>query len=313
MRLIYLGSPQFAVHPLAALVEAGHTIAAVITQPDRPAGRERRLSPPPVKLAAEALGLPVLQPETLRDPEVVARLAALGPEAGVVAAYGEILRKAVLAIPPLGYLNIHPSLLPLHRGPTPVAGAILAGDQATGVSIMRLDPGMDSGPILAQAVVPLPPDARAGPLTDELFRLGARMLVEVLPRYASGELLPRPQDHSQASVTRLLTKDDGVVRWELPALVIERMVRAYDPWPGVSTSWRGQGLRLLAARGHADWVGPEEPGTLLGRAPGGGPLVATGSGALELLELQPAGKRPMGGEAWLAGVREAAGRFGAPG
>lgn len=310
MRLIFMGSPQFAVHPLEALAAAGHEIAAVITQPDRPAGRERRLTAPPVKLAALALGLPVLQPETLRDPAVVAQLAALAPEAGVVAAYGEILRKAVLAIPPLGYLNVHPSLLPLHRGPTPVAGAILAGEAETGVSIMRLDPGMDSGPILAQAVVPLPRDARAGPLTDELFRLGARLLAEVLPRYARGEVLPQEQDHSRATLTRLLKKEDGGADWGLPALVIERMVRAYDPWPGVSTSWRGQGLRLLATAVHPEWEGDAAPGALLGRGPAGGPLVATGSGALELLELQPAGKRPMAGAAWLQGLREPAGSFG---
>lgn len=311
MRLIFMGSPQFAVHALEALAAAGHEIAAVVTQPDRPAGRDRRLTPPPVKVAAEALGLPLMQPETLRDPAVVERLAALAPEAGVVAAYGEILRKAVLAIPPLGYLNVHPSLLPLHRGPTPVAGAILAGDPETGVSIMRLDPGMDSGPILAQAVVPLPRDARAGPLTDELFRLGARLLVDVLPRYATGELEPRPQDHALATVTRLLKKEDGVIAWDLPAMVIERMARAYDPWPGASTAWGGQGMRVIAAAVHPDWSGPEAPGTLLGRGPGGGPLVATGSGALELTELQPAGRRPMAGAAWLQGTRDAGGRFGA--
>lgn len=311
MRLIFLGSPQFAVHPLEALAAAGHTIAAVITQPDRPAGRERRLAPPPVKLAAQALGLPVLQPETLRDPAVVAQLAALEPEVGVVAAYGEILRKNVLAIPPLGYLNLHPSLLPLHRGPTPVAGAILAGERETGVSIMRLDPGMDSGPLLAQVVAQLPPDARAGAFTDVLFRIGAQLLAELLPRYAAGEITPRPQDHSLATITRLLKKEDGQISWGLPALVIERATRAYDPWPGAQTSWRGQPLRLLRASVRPDWAGPEAPGTLLGRGPDGGPLVATGSGALELSELQPAGKRPMPGAAWLAGVKEQSGTFGA--
>lgn len=310
MRLIFLGSPAFAVHPLAALVAAGHELAAVVTQPDRPAGRGGRLSAPPVKLAALELGLRVMQPSTLRDPAVVAELAELTPEAGVVAAYGEILRKAVLAIPPLGYLNIHPSLLPLHRGPTPVAGAIMAGDSETGVTIMRLDPGMDSGPILAQAVVPLPATARAGPLTDELFRLGSRMLVELLEPYAAGALSPREQDHSQATVTRLLKKHDGLIDWSLPALVIERMTRAYDPWPGASTTWQGQGLRVLAAAVVADRAGPEPPGSLVGQTEAGAPLVATGSGALALLELHPAGRRPMSGAAWLAGLRGAAGRLG---
>lgn len=310
MRILFMGSPSFAVRPLEALVAAGHEIAAVVTQPDRPAGRRRELTPPPVKQAAVRLGLPVLQPETLRDPAVVARLAELRPDVGVVAAYGEILRKSVLAIPPLGYLNIHPSLLPLHRGPTPVAGAILAGDRETGVTIMRLDPGMDSGPILAQAVVDLPPTARAGPLTDELFAIGSRLLVEALPAYAAGALAPRPQDHSLATVTRLLKKDDGRVDWALPALVIERMTRAYDPWPGAQTIWRGQGVRLIAAGVDADWSGDAAPGTIVGQGPERGPLVATGGGALELRELQPAGRRPMAGAAWLAGLREQGGRFG---
>ncbi|NTV63244.1 MAG: methionyl-tRNA formyltransferase, partial [Oscillochloris sp.] len=152
MRILFMGSPGFAVHPLEALAADGHELL-VVTQPDRPAGRQRQLTPPPVKQAAERLGLPVIQPETLRDPAVIDQLATLRPELGVVAAYGEILRRNVLTIPPLGYLNIHPSLLPLYRGPTPVSGAIMAGDQETGVTIMRLDPGMDSGPILAQAIV----------------------------------------------------------------------------------------------------------------------------------------------------------------
>jgi methionyl-tRNA formyltransferase len=310
MRILFMGSPAFAALPLEALAAAGHTIVGVVTQPDRPAGRERRLTPPPVKQAAEQLGLPVLQPETLRDPQVVAQLAALAPDVGVVAAYGEILRRNVLAIPPLGYLNIHPSLLPLHRGPTPVAGAILAGDRETGVTIMRLDPGMDSGPLLAQAVVPLPADARAGALTDELFALGSRLLVEVLPRYAAGELAPREQDHSQASITRLLKKGDGAIDWGLPAIVIERMTRAYDPWPGATTSWRGQPLRLIAAGVDAAWAGGALPGTPLGQGATGGPRIATGSGALELRELQPAGKRPMAAAAWWQGIKERDGRLG---
>lgn len=310
MRLIVMGSPAFAVHPLEALVAAGHTIAAVITQPDRPAGRARVLTPPPLKLAAERLGLPVLQPDTLRDPAVVEQLAALAPEAGVVAAYGEILRKNVLAIPPLGYLNIHPSLLPLHRGPTPVAGAILAGERETGVTIIRLDPGMDSGPILAQAVVELPPNARAAPLTDELFQLGARLLVEALPRYAAGELVPQPQDHSQATVTRLLSKENGQIDWTLPALIIERMTRAYDPWPGAFSSWQGQQLRIIGAAVHADWSNGAEPGALVGPSPAGAPLVATGSGALELLKLQPASRRPVPGAQWWNGLANKAGRLG---
>lgn len=310
MRIIFLGSPAFAVHPLEALVAAGHEIAAVVTQPDRPAGRRRTLSSPPVKQAADRLGLPVIQPETLRDQHVIDQLAALRPDLGVVAAYGEILRKKVLAIPPLGYLNVHPSLLPLHRGPTPVAGAILAGDQETGVSVMRLDPGMDSGPLLAQAVVPLAPDARAGALTDGLFRMGARMLVEVLEPYASGVLVPHEQDHQQATYTRLLTKGDGNVDWSLPAIVIERMIRAYDPWPTTFTTWHGHVVRIIAARVVGRDPDAALPGTFLGAGESGGPLVATGGGVLELRELQPAGGRVMSGDGWLRGRHDAEGRFG---
>lgn len=310
MRILYMGSPAFAAVPLEALVAAGHTIVGVVTQPDRPVKRSGVPVPPPVKVVAERLGLPVLQPATLRDPDVIAALAVLNPDVGVVAAYGEILRRKVLALPPLGYLNIHPSLLPLHRGPTPVPGAIMAGDRETGVTIMRLDPGMDSGPILAQVHVPLPADARADRLTDELFALGATLLVEVLPLYAAGQVVPREQDHAQATVTRLLKKEDGIVDWSLPALVIERMPRAYAPWPGAFTTWQGQGMRLIATAVAADWRGAEPPGTIVGQGATGGPLIATGSGALELREVQPAGKRPMSGAAWLNGLRARNGRLG---
>jgi methionyl-tRNA formyltransferase len=187
----------------------------------------------------------------------------------------------------------------------------MAGDRETGVTIMRLDPGMDSGPILMQEVVDLPPTARAGPLTDELFVLGSRLLVESLAAYAAGSLEPRPQDHSLATITHMLKKEDGVIDWALPASVIERMTRAYDPWPGAQTSWRGQGLRLIAAAVDADWAGAQSAGTIIGQGAGRGALVATGSGALELRELQPAGRRPMSGDAWLAGLRDRDGLLGA--
>lgn len=311
MRILYLGSPAFAVPPLEALARAGYDIVAVVTQPDRPAGRKRTRQPPPVKQAAERLAVPVLQPETLRDAGVIAQLASLQPDVGIVAAYGEMLRKPVLAIPSLGYLNIHPSLLPLFRGPAPVAGALLAGASETGVSIMQLDRGMDSGPLLAQEAVPLPPDAYAGPLTEELFDRGTRMLLEVLPRYAAGDLEPQPQDHAQATLTRFITKADGVVDWQLPADQLERRIRAYDPWPGVSSTWRGQPLKLLAARVHPNGPAGAAPGDLLPPTADGFPLVATGNGVLELVQVQPASKRPMTGRAWLHGQRGAVGeRFG---
>lgn len=305
MRILFLGTPTFAAIPLRALVNAGHEIVGVVTQPDRPAGRAKTPQAPPVKLAALELSLPVLQPPTLKDEAVVQQLRELQPDVGVVAAYGEILRKNVLDIPPLGYLNIHPSLLPLYRGPTPVAAALLAGDEITGVSVIRLVRAMDAGPIVAQATIELDRSARTGSLTDELFTIGAQLLTGVLPLYASGEIQPQPQDESQATYCKLLTKQDGRIDWALPALVIERAIRAYDPWPGAFTTWQGQPLKLGAARVDADWSGPEEPGTLLA---GDSVRVATGSGALELLELQLAGKRMMSGGDWLHGQREGVGQ-----
>lgn len=299
MRSIYFGSPDIAVPPLEALVAAGLPPVAVVTRPDRPAGRRRQLTPPPVKVAAERLGVPVLQPLSLRRAEVLAALAALQPDVGIVVAYGAILKPAVLAMPRYGILNIHPSLLPLHRGPAPVTGAILAGDTTTGVSIMQLDEGMDSGPLLAQATVPLAPTARAGALTDELMRVGADLLLEALPRYVAGAVVPQPQQHSLATYTRMISKQDGAIDWSLPALVIERMTRAYDPWPAAFTAWQGQPLKVLAATVLPDWTDSAPPGTVLQHD--GDALVVTGSGALRLDTVQPASKRAMPARDWLRG------------
>ena len=306
MRILFLGTPDFAAIPLEALArDSRYEIVGVVTQPDRPAGRSRALQPPPVKQAAMRLGIPVLQPATLRDPAVVEQLAALRPDAGVVAAYGEILRKSVLEIPALGYLNIHPSLLPRYRGPTPVHAAILNGDDETGVTVMLLDAKMDSGPILAQRRVPLAPDARNGPLTAELFMLGSELLVDVLAEYAGGTLTPTPQDDGQATYCKMLQKGDGLIDWGAPAAQIERMTRAYDPWPGAQTSWRGQPLKIVAARAQPEWSGSEQPGMLLLRPDG--VWVATGTGALELLTVQPAGKRELAAQAWRHGLQKIAG------
>ncbi len=306
MRVIFLGTPAFAAIPLEALAaDARYQVVGVVTQPDRSAGRSRAPEPPPVKRAALHLGIPVFQPESLRDPAVAEQLAALRPDVGVVAAYGKILRKQVLALPPYGYLNIHPSLLPRHRGPTPVPGAILAGDTETGVTVMLLDAKMDSGPILAQQRTLLPPDARSGPLTEELFTLGSALLLEALDGYAAGRLVPSPQDDSQASYTKLLKKEDGVIDWSAAAIQIEQMTRAYDPWPGAQTSWRGQPLKILAASAHPEWAGSAAPGTLL--PDNGTAWVATGAGAIELLLVQPAGKRPLAAADWWRGLRQIAG------
>jgi methionyl-tRNA formyltransferase len=306
MRVIFLGTPQFATIPLEALArDSRYQVVGGVTQPDRAAGRSRAPEPPPVKRMAVQLDIPVFQPESLRDPAAVEQLAALRPDAGVVAAYGEILRKNVLAIPPHGYLNIHPSLLPRHRGPTPVPGAILAGDAETGVTVMLLDAKMDSGPILAQQRVPLPPDARSGQLTEELFRLGSGLLLGALAGYAAGNLVPSPQDDSQATYTKLLNKQAGAIDWSADAIRIERMTRAYDPWPGAHTSWRGQPFKIIAARAHPEWAGGAALGTLLPKQ--GSAWVATGAGALELLAIQPAGKRPLDAADWWHNLKGVAG------
>ena len=326
MRILYLGTPEIAVAPLEMLHAAGHEIVGVVTQPDRPAGRKRVLTPPPVKVAAERLGLLVLQPDTLKEAAAVEQLRSLAPDIGVVAAYGEILRRNVLDIPPLGYLNIHPSILPLHRGPAPVVGAMLAGDDLIGVSIIRLTAKMDAGPILAQSTMRLLPTARAGELTSALMRQGGELLRQVLPPYSQGQITPHAQDDSAATYTKMLTKADGEIDWRLPAIVIERMIRAYDPWPSASTSANGQPLKISSARVVAGWRGDEPPGSVVqgsgvgGRGSGVGDqilapspqplapslLIATGSGALELREVQPAGKRVMSADEWWRGVRDVA-------
>ncbi|GAC1537568.1 MAG: hypothetical protein NVS2B7_07940 [Herpetosiphon sp.] len=227
------------------------------------------------------------------------QLRDLRPDVGVVAAYGEILRKDVLALPPLGYLNIHPSLLPLYRGPSPVTAALLAGDDTTGVSVMLLERAMDAGPILAQAMVALDPAARAGPLTGQLFHLGAELLLASLPLYASGDLCPVPQDPSRATFSHLLSKQDGAINWSEPAVVIERRLRAYDPWPGVWTTFQGQQVKIHDLRAdtvHLDLL----PGTIIAGLP---PRIATGNGTIELRRLQPAGKRTMDAADWVRGQR----------
>lgn len=319
MSIVFIGTPDFAVSSLRRLAADGHVIAAVITQPDRPAGRGRRLALPPVKVAAEELGLTVLQPSTLRDAEPLNTIRALQPEAIVAVAYGQILRQQLLDIPPRGVLNVHPSLLPRHRGASPIAGAILAGDDETGVSIMLMDAGMDSGPVLAQHRVPIGAFETTGTLTTSLAELGAGLLAETLPRWLTGEIDPQPQDESQATVTRLIRKQDGAIDWHLSAVEIWRRVRAYNPWPGAVTTLDGETLNVRRAWPIEDntdklagtiitpagknlpifntLVDPK-PGDrrfrlLPPEATGSAFLVQTGDGLLAVLELQRAGRRAL--------------------
>ncbi len=302
LRIVYMGTPAYAVPPLEALVEAGYEVVCVVTQPDRPAGRGRGLRPPPVKEAALGLGLEVWQPGRLRRPEAVERLRALAPDVIVVAAYGEILRPAVLAIPPLGCLNLHASLLPRWRGASPVHAALLAGDGETGVTLMLMDEGMDTGPILAQVREPIRPDDTRGSLTARLAHRAAELLVRELPRWARGEIEPRPQDEARATYTRPLRKADGRIDWARPAVYLERQVRACDPWPGAFTTWKGEVLKVWRTR-VGDGRPTAPPGTVLG-VEGEALAVATGEGILLLEEVQRAGRRRVSGAAFARGQRD---------
>ncbi|MDE2860259.1 MAG: methionyl-tRNA formyltransferase [Chloroflexota bacterium] len=308
MRVIYMGTPAYAVTPLTALLEGGHSVVGVVTQPDRPAGRGRGLMPPPVKVYAESQGLRVLQPATLRDAIAQAEIIALEPEVVVIAAYGLILPRAVVEAPPLGCVNLHPSLLPRHRGPSPVAFTILEGDEIGGVSLMLLDRGTDSGPVLAQEERPSMPEDTTGALTDELFSRGADLLARVLPAYGRGEVTPVPQDGSRATYARKLTKEDGAIRWELSAAELWRQVRAFTPWPGSYTRWRGGLLKVVEAVPIPELV-TSAPGSVL-RLPSDGPApvgVATGDGVLGLVRVQPEGRRVMEAAEFMRGYGDFAG------
>ena len=242
-----MGSPEFAVLPLEHLVRSHCHVAAVYTQPDRPAGRGQALGPSAVKRAATLLGLSVVPPVSLKEPETVAELRSFQPDVIVVAAFGQILPKSVLAIPRYGCLNIHPSLLPRFRGASPVAAAILAGDEFTGVSIMLMEEGLDTGPLLARAQIPISGIDTTGTITAKLSRIGSQLLLEVLPRWLKGELTPRPQDEALASYCHPISKEAGEIDWELAAASIWRQVRAYSPWPGGYTRWQGKRLKIIEA------------------------------------------------------------------
>jgi methionyl-tRNA formyltransferase len=246
--------------------------------------------------------LPMLQPPSLRRPDVVAELRALAPEVIVVAAFGHILRAEVLNIPPRGCLNVHASLLPKYRGAAPVAAAILAGEEETGVTIMLMDEGMDTGPILSQAICSISPQDTWESLSVNLAQVGADLLMDTLPRWLAGEIEPRPQDHSQATYSRIIAKEDGLIDWSQSAAEIWRRSRAYYPWPGTYTYWRGRLLKVLRAEALPHWSGEGKPGQVM--ALDEGLAVATGEGALLLREVQLAGKRTMNVEDFARGQRD---------
>lgn len=295
-----MGSPEFATPSLRGLARA-YEVVGVVTQPDRASGRGRTLKGPPVKELARELNVPIIQPERLRTPEAMDVLRGWNPDIIVVAAFGQILRQDVLDLPPHGSVNVHASLLPRWRGAAPINAAILHGDEETGVTIMKMDAGLDTGPMLAKRAIRLGPDATAGSVTETLSQLGADLLLETLPRYLTGELTPVSQPDEGMTYAPMLKKGEGRLDFSRPAAELERRVRAFNPWPGAFMDFDGTLLKIHRAsviepRGHAG-VGER---LIYGNLP----AVGAGSGLFVLEEVQPAGKKPMSGMAFLAGARD---------
>jgi methionyl-tRNA formyltransferase len=297
---MFMGTPAFAVPSLAALVDGGYDVVAVVTQPDAPAGRGKTLSQSSVKQFALSRGLRVLQPESLKPLDIVEQLRSYQPDLIIVAAFGQILRQNVLDLPKHGCINVHASLLPRWRGASPISAAIAAGDEVTGVTIMLMEAGLDSGPILSQRSEPIHPDDTTGALTERLAHIGAALLVETLQRYLSGKITPQRQDESRVTLAGRLKKQDGRIDWTRSAVEIERHVRAMQPWPSAFTSWQGRQLKVLKSQvtNHESRViGP--PGAV--HAQSNKVIVQCGEGVLELLEVQPEGKRAMNADDFARG------------
>jgi methionyl-tRNA formyltransferase len=297
IKIVFMGSPDFALPSLSALA-AKYEVVGVITQPDRASGRGRELKAPPVKTLALELNIPVIQPQKLREPEAISQLQAWKPDLIVVAAFGQILKPDVLNLPKYGCVNVHASLLPRWRGAAPINAAILAGDEETGVTIMKMDVGLDTGPMLSKKSIRIKPDDTAGSVFQALSTLGADLLLETLPDYLSGKITPQPQPEEGATYAPMLKKEDGLLDFTKPAVELERRVRAMNPWPGAFMEIDGAVLKIHHAHVEAGNASAGERLIVQNQ-----PAVATGSGVLILDEVQPPGKKPMSGKSFLAGAR----------
>jgi methionyl-tRNA formyltransferase len=297
MRVVFFGTPEFAATSLQALLDARVPVAGVVTRPDKPQGRSRsQLVPPPVKLLAQSQNIPVLQPVQPVGDVFLASLRHLEPDLGVVVAYGHILRPEVLAVPPHGMINVHASLLPRLRGAAPIQHAILQGDRETGISIIQMEAGLDSGPVLHRSSTEVAPDETAGDLTKRLARLGASALVEAVSLLSAGLARPQPQDHAQATLAPKIDREMARIVWDKDAASLTRQVRAFDPVPGAWTTLSGEILKLFGAR---EAPGNGAPGVVL--AAGEELVVAAGENAVAVREVQPAGKSRLSVDAWVRG------------
>jgi methionyl-tRNA formyltransferase len=297
-QVVFMGSPDFALPSLRALANA-YDVLGIVTQPDRASGRGRALKSPPVKLLARERDVPIIQPEKLRTPEAMEQLRAWNPDLIVVAAFGQILRKDVLDLPRYGCINVHASLLPRWRGAAPINAAILHGDEETGVTIMKMDVGLDTGPILAQRSIRLMREDTAGSVTETLSHLGADLLIETLPDYLSGKIQPVPQPEEGMTYAPMLKKEEGRLDFTHPAEELERRVRAFNPWPSTFMDFDGALLKVHRAHAVAE-AGQAEVGQRLIYQ--GQPAVGAGGGLLIMDEVQPAGKKAMSGKSFLAGA-----------
>ncbi len=319
LRIIYMGTPHFAVPALEALIKnsapgalvpEGLEVVTVITRPDKPAGRGREIVFSPVKQTALAHGIPVWQPGSFKKAENSAALADYHADLYIVAAFGQILPQKVLDQPRHGTLNIHASLLPRYRGPDPIAEAIVQGDRETGVSIMLLDAGIDTGPVLLRKSMPLTGEETTGTLTVQLAELGAEALVATIPLWIAGKIAPQSQDGEKATHTRLLQKEDGQITWSLPATVLARKVRAYQPWPAAFTHWRGKVMKIIAVQAlSVELAATVQPGTVSVQEEAGHKVlaIATGAGLLLVKQLQLEGKKALSAEEFLRGYAQIVG------